>query len=99
MNSLLILCEFVKEKKPSSKFFNKFIPIPQIIHNLKGLDKEILNRIEVKEKLHKIKKKIENNARIVIRPSGTEKIIRIMVESNDQNLILSTVKEVEKILL
>jgi len=99
MNSLLILCEFVKDKKPSSKFFNKFIPIPQIIHNLKGLDKEILNKIEVKEKLHKIEKKIENNARIVIRSSGTEKIIRIMVESKDQKLILSTVKEVEKILL
>ena len=99
MNSLLILCEFVKDKKPSSKFFNKFIPIPQIIHNIKCLDKEILNKIEVKEKLHKIEKKIENNARIVIRSSGTEKIIRIMVESNDKNLILSTVKEVEKILL
>ena len=99
MNSLLILCEFVKDKKPSSKFFNKFIPIPQIIHNLKGLDKDVLNKIEVKEKLYKIEKKIENNARIVIRSSGTEKIIRIMVESNDKNLILSTVKEVEKILL
>ena len=99
MNSLLILCEFVKDKKPSSKFFNKFIPIPQIIHNLKGLDKEILNKTEVKEKLHKIEKKIENNARIVIRSSGTEKIIRIMVESKDQKLIFSTVKEVEKILL
>jgi len=99
MNSLLILCEFVKDKKPSSKFFNKFIPVPQIIHNLNDLDKEILNKIEVKEKLHKIEKKIESNARIVIRPSGTENIIRIMVESNDQNLILSTVKEVEKILI
>ena len=99
MNSLLILCEFVKDKKPSSKFFNKFIPIPQIIHNLKGLDKDVLNKIEVKEKLYKIEKKIENNARIVIRSSGTEKIIRIMVESTDQKLILSTVKEVEKILL
>ena len=99
MNSLLILCEFVKDKKPSSKFFNKFIPIPQIIHNIKDTDKEILNKIEVKEKLHKIEKKIENNARIVIRPSGTEKMIRIMVESNDQNLMFSTVKEVEKILL
>jgi len=99
MNSLLILCEFVKDKKPSSKFFNKFIPIPQIIHNIKCLDKEILNKIEVKEKLNKIEKKIKRNARIVIRSSGTEKIIRIMVESNDKNLILSTVKEVEKILL
>jgi len=99
MNSLLILCEFVKDKKPSSKFFNKFIPVPQIIHNLNDLDKEILNKIEVKEKLHKIEKKIESNARIVIRPSGTENIIRIMVESNEQNLILSTVKEVEKILI
>ncbi len=99
MNSLLILCEFVKDKKPSSKFFNKFIPIPQIIHNIKCLDKEILNKIEVKEKLNKIEKKIKSNARIVIRSSGTEKIIRIMVESTDQKLILSTVKEVEKILL
>ena len=99
MNSLLILCEFVKDKKPSSKFFNKFIPIPQIIHNIKCLDKEILNKIEVKEKLNKIEKKIKRNARIVIRSSGTEKIIRIMVESTDQKLILSTVKEVEKILL
>ena len=99
MNSLLILCEFVKDNKPSSKFFNKFIPVPQIIHNLNGLDKEILNKIEVKENLHKIEKKIGSNARIVIRPSGTENIIRIMVESNDQNLILSTVKEVEKILI
>ena len=99
MNSLLILCEFVKDKKPSSKFFNKFIPIPQIIHNIKCLDKEILNKIEVKEKLNKIEKKIKSNARIVIRSSGTENIIRIMVESTDQKLILSTVKEVEKILL
>jgi len=99
MNSLLILCEFVKDKKPSSKFFNKFIPIPQIIHNIKCLDKEILNKIEVKEKLNKIEKKIKRNARIVIRSSGTEKIIRIMVESTDQKIILSTVKEVEKILL
>ena len=98
MNALIILCEFVDEKKPSSKFFNKFNPIPQTIHNIKGYEQDILEREDIKNDLNKIKNSIENDARIIVRPSGTEKIIRIMVESHNKDLINTTIKEVENVL-
>ena len=98
MNALIILCEFVNEKKPSSKFFNKFNPIPQTIHNIKGFKKDVLEHENIKNELNEIKKRIENEARIIVRPSGTEKIIRIMVESNNKALISNTIRDVETIL-
>jgi len=97
MNALIILCELVRENKLSSNFFKKFTPIPQTIYNIKGLDKEILDKVELKEQIHKVIQKVKDDARVIVRPSGTEKIIRIMVESNNSTLIKSTIGEFEKI--
>ena len=98
MNALIILCEFVNEKKTSSKFFNKFNAIPQIIHNIKGHGKNILENNEIKAKIASIIQSVQNEARIIVRPSGTEKIIRIMVESNNKELIKTTINRVENLL-
>ena len=97
MNALIILCEFVRENKLSSNFFKKFTPVPQIIYNIKGIDKDILDKVELKEQIHKVIQKVKDDARVIIRPSGTEKIIRIMVESNNSTLIKSTIGDFEKI--
>ena len=97
MNSLIILCELVRENKLSSNFFKKFTPIPQTIYNIKGIDKEILDKVEFKEQIHRVIQKVKDDARVIVRPSGTEKIIRIMVESNNSTLIKSTIGEFEKI--
>ena len=97
MNALIILCELVRENKLSSNFFKKFTPIPQTIHNIKGLDKDIFDTIELKEQIHKVIQKVKDDARVIVRPSGTEKIIRIMVESNNSSLIKSTIGECKKI--
>ena len=97
MNALIILCELVRENKLSSNFFKKFTPIPQTIYNIKGIDKDILDKVELKEKIHKVIQKVKDDARVIVRPSGTEKIIRIMVESNNSTLIKSTISEFEKI--
>jgi phosphoglucosamine mutase len=97
MNALIILCELVRENKLSSNFFKKFTPIPQTIYNIKGLDKDILDKVELKEQIHNVIKKVKDDARVIVRPSGTEKIIRIMVESNNSTLIKSTIGEFEKI--
>jgi len=97
MNALIILCELVRENKLSSNFFKKFTPIPQTIYNIKGLDKDILDKVELKEQIHKVIQKVKDDARVIVRPSGTEKIIRIMVESNNSTLIKSTIGEFEKI--
>ena len=97
MNALIILCEFVRENKLSSNFFKKFTPVPQTIYNIKGIDKDILDNVELKEQIHKVIQKVKDDARVIVRPSGTEKIIRIMVESNNSTLIKSTIGEFEKI--
>ena len=97
MNALIILCEFVRENKLSSNFFKKFTPVPQTIYNIKGIDKDILDKVELKEQIHKVIQKVKDEARVIVRPSGTEKIIRIMVESNNSTLINSTIGEFEKI--
>ena len=97
MNALIILCELVRENKLSSNFFKKFTPIPQTIYNIKGIDKEILDKVEFKEQIHRVIQKVKDDARVIVRPSGTEKIIRIMVESNNSTLIKSTISEFEKI--
>ena len=99
MNALIILCEFVNEKKTSSKFLNKFNAIPQIIHNIKGHGKDILENNEIKAKIASIIQSVQNEARIIVRPSGTEKIIRIMVESNNKELIKTTINRVENLLI
>jgi phosphoglucosamine mutase len=99
MNALIILCEFVNEKKTSSKFFNKFNAIPQIIHNIKGHSKNILENDEIKAKIASIIQSVQNEARIIVRPSGTEKIIRVMVESNNKELIKTTINRVENLLM
>ncbi len=97
MNALIILCELVRENKLSSNFFKKFTPIPQTIYNIKGLDKGILDKVELKEQIHNVIQKVKDDARVIVRPSGTEKIIRIMVESNNSTLIKSTIGEFEEI--
>ena len=97
MNALIILCELVRENKLSSNFFKKFTPIPQTVYNIKGLDKGILDKVELKEQIHKVIQKVKDDARVIVRPSGTEKIIRIMVESNNSTLIKSTIDEFENI--
>ena len=97
MNALIILCELVRENNLSSNFFKKFTPIPQTIYNIKGLDKDILDKVELKEQIHKVIQKVKDDARVIVRPSGTEKIIRIMVESNNSSLIKSTIGEFKKI--
>ena len=97
MNALIILCELVRENKLSSNFFKKFTPIPQTIHNIKCIDKDIFDTVELKEQIHKVIQKVKDDARVIVRPSGTEKIIRIMVESNNSSLIKSTIGEFKKI--
>ena len=67
--------------------------------NLKSHDKNILENNEIKAKIASIIQSVQNEARIIVRPSGTEKIIRIMVESNNKELIKTTINRVENLLM
>ena len=95
LNSLIILNILKSSGKKTSELFNKFEPYPQEIKNIKNNNPEILNDIKFINKIYELNKKIGSEGRIVVRESGTEPIIRIMVESKDINFIKYAIKTIE----
>lgn len=88
------------ENKTMEELCERFKKYPQIIKNVLVSDKnKILGNKEVKKTVELCESLILNTGRIVLRPSGTEPLIRIMVEGEDNDLIKDIAKKIEKTLL
>ena len=91
ISSLLIL-----DKKPS-EILSNYTKIPQINKALKVSNKDIVNDKDLKSLL----KKIESDmtvGRILVRPSGTEPKIRIMVEASQRGVAEKFATDIEKLI-
>ena len=71
----------------ASEMFKEFEPTPQLLHNVNVKDKSIINSKKCKKAIKDASNLIENKGRILVRKSGTESKIRIMIESTDKRLI------------
>ena len=80
------LAELIKKKKRKLSSLTKEVkPFPQILKNVHVVDKNaILGSISV-QKAKKEAEQLLKNGRVLLRPSGTEPLIRIMVEGEDKN--------------
>lgn len=68
---------------------------PQLLVNEKVVAKElVLNDEEIKAKIDEIAQQLGDNGRILVRPSGTEPLIRVMVEAQDSDTCHTLVYEV-----
>ena len=76
------------QKKPASQITNIFELMPQILRNVKyqGNDNP-LESDAVQNAIKAAESRLKGEGRVLVRKSGTEKLIRIMVEGKDQNLI------------
>ena len=91
ISSLLIL-----DKKPS-EILSNYTKIPQINKAVKVSNKDIVNDKDLKSLL----KKIESDmtvGRILVRPSGTESKIRIMVEASQRGVAEKFATDIEKLI-
>lgn len=91
-DGLLTALEIIKimqaKNKKLSELTNLFIPFPQVLINVKVRDKNIVMQDEnLKTKVNKIKQELGKKGRILLRHSGTEPKIRIMLEGEDKNKI------------
>ena len=68
---------------------------PQLLKNVEVKDKnEVLNDPGLKDLIASINKKLDSDGRILVRPSGTEPLIRVMVEAKTDELCKNYVDEV-----
>lgn len=82
--ALQVLAERVRHKNvPASVLCQRFAPVPQVLRNLPykpGINP--LARPEVEATLAMLAQELGERGRILVRPSGTEPLIRIMVEAD-----------------
>lgn len=92
----LKLCEALKYH---TDIFNEVMELkfyPQMLDNIQVKDKSILNKEEFLKVIKLAEKMLNNKGRILVRASGTEPKIRILIETEDQKLakkIMSDVKD------
>lgn len=86
-----------KNGKSVADLFHLFEPVPQVTHSVKYDPKicDILERKNIVAKIQEAEVLLSNKGRLLVRKSGTEPIIRIMVESSDKNLISDIVSNLE----
>ena len=53
---------------------------------------------EIQNKINEIEKEFSNEGRLVIRPSGTEPLVRVMIEGKDQDYITKKAKEIAELI-
>lgn len=76
----------LEKKKPMSELRAPFRVYPQVLENIRVTDKRtVQNDPEVQSKVKEVEKLLGNNGRILVRESGTEPLIRVMVEAGDMD--------------
>ena len=84
ISALQILSILKDQSKPSSELLKVFDPIPQKLINYQISDPRILELKETKDIIYSYEQKLTNDGRIFIRMSGTEPLLRVMIECTDQ---------------
>jgi len=92
--ALQVLAEVVRTGKPVSQVCHVFEPVPQVLKNVRYGDGKPLETTSVKQAIADATSKLGSSGRLVIRPSGTEPLIRVMAEGDDAGLVKTIVDEI-----
>ena len=85
--ALQILSVVRGSDKPVSEVCSKFEPVPQLLKNVRYIDGNPLEDGQVIEAIKDGKSMLGDKGRLVIRASGTEPLIRVMAECDDEKLV------------
>jgi len=94
VTALQVLAVVIQSGKPVSEVCNQFEPIPQVLKNVRFRKGQPLDDQKVIKVIGESKGKLGKTGRLVIRPSGTEPVIRVMAEGDDAKLIGKVVNDI-----
>lgn len=85
--------ELARTGKKASELARSFQPVPQILRNVRYSDQsDPLSTSSVKDAIAAAEADLEGTGRLLIRKSGTEPLIRIMAECEDEGLLAKVVE-------
>ncbi len=94
LSTLIFLRDLTESKKDPDQVYNVIEHYPQLLKNIKVRDKNyIMENPELLAKIAETEKSLEGQGKIVVRPSGTEPLVRIMVEAKTINKVDEIQKE------
>ncbi len=92
--ALQLLAVLKAEGRPVSEICHRFERVPQLLRSVKYKQGKPLDDKLVKQVIAESRARLGNGARLVIRESGTEPVIRVMAESDDEGLVDAVVKDI-----
>jgi phosphoglucosamine mutase len=91
---LQVLAVLVEEGKPASEVLRQFEPVPQLLKNVRFNGGAPLDSKQVKARIAAAEKELKGHGRLLIRKSGTEPLIRVMAEGDDEALVERLVDDI-----
>jgi len=92
--AMQVMAVVKRRGKPVSEVCHAFDPLPQILKNVRFKGGKPLEQADVAKAIAAAKEKLGNDGRLVIRPSGTEPVIRVMAEGDDRQLVEQVVEDI-----
>jgi phosphoglucosamine mutase len=95
--ALQVLAVIVQEQKPASEVLKLFEPAPQMLENVRyerGA-KDPMEAASVQSAIKAGEEKLNGKGRLLVRKSGTEPLVRIMAEGDDEALVRAVIADVK----
>ena len=92
--ALQVLAALVERDMPASALLHQFDPLPQLLKNVRFNGGQPLENGSVKAAIADAEARLSGTGRLVIRKSGTEPLIRVMAEAEDQALVEQVVDQI-----
>jgi phosphoglucosamine mutase len=85
LTALHLISEVARSKKSLKELAASMQRYPQVLINVKGVDKSKLNsNVAIKNRVAEIERELGATGRVLLRASGTEPVIRVMIEAQSQ---------------
>ena len=91
---LQVLAELQRAGAPASEVLHRFDPLPQLLKNVRFAGGKPLEADSVKAVIAEAEAALGGKGRLVIRPSGTEPVIRVMAEGDDRDQVTRVVDRI-----
>ena len=92
--ALQVLASLVRSGKSASELLHLFDPVPQLLKNVRYEGKSPLGNAGINKLIAEAESDLGGNGRLVIRPSGTEPVIRVMAEGDDATQVEAIVDRI-----